>query len=179
MFAHTDQLVVAFRIGPARERFGAYCRVLFPGVENPPTFDCILDTGTSRIVVPQRYWRPHVPQSTPLKECPIRGVGGSLGAYEAEYEVAIIGVNDPMVRRTPPYSLGRCTICLARDEEAVEAAVVSQRIDRDTARNRYQLRRCLLGLGGGAFDKGGVCINWQGRNAHFVEVCPLPCGPHP
>jgi hypothetical protein len=171
MFAQTDERVVAFRIDHSRERFGAYCRIRFPGVRDTalPMFDCVLDTGSMRIVVPQRFWSACVPNPATLTPRRINGVGGPLGVYEAVYEVVIIGVMDPTVTRWPPYSLGRCSVWLARDHDAVNAAV-AEGLDLATARDRYQLRHGLLGMGGGAFDRGGVCINWQERCAHFVEI---------
>ena len=95
-------------------------------------FDCVLDTGSTRIVVPQRYWRDHVPSPDSLTGRRIRGVSEPLDAYEAEY-----GVVDTTVTRLPPYSLGTCTVCLARDEEAVEAAMDRDSLDRATARSLY------------------------------------------
>ena len=66
MFANTDERVVAFKIHRAHERFGAYCSVHFPGIADPPMFDCVLDTGSTRIVVPQRHWKDHVPSPETL-----------------------------------------------------------------------------------------------------------------
>lgn len=171
MFAQDDRRVVTFKFDPKGERLTAYCYIAYPGVDDPPMIECLLDTGSVRIVVPQWCWRGRVPSPDTLRTSPIRGAGGPFGAYEAVFEVAIS--DESSTGPSDRYSLGPCTVCLARDEEAVETAMKNDpKLSREAANARYRLRRVILGVGGGVFDRGGVCINWPKRSAHLVEVLP-------
>lgn len=111
---------------------------------------CVVDTGADMTTIPQRIWKWFLTEGSVRageKSNP-KGVGGSVEVFKHRLTLRLRGLGDH-----EPLVLGECDVWLAFDESAGKP-----------------MRQVLFGVGGGALDKGGLCINWKQGQFWFVEV---------
>ena len=152
---------------------------------------CIVDTGAYITSIPQAIWQD-VLRLTRKQIEPFMDKKGSRATFGAvcqraklpTYPLKVAGPADTI-------DLGGCEVDFLFDLDAVE----KDRSDRQKRLASFEelkrlavlareplpeappesapmepLKHVILGLGGGTFKKGGLCINWRDQRAFIVEI---------
>ncbi|HEX3150986.1 MAG TPA: hypothetical protein VHR66_23100 [Gemmataceae bacterium] len=149
-------------------RIKGVCEIEFPNGRKYAQ-SCVIDTGAMRTLVPQDVWEPFDRPSftSGLKRKSANTAGGKLPVYAVKCTLRLSA--EANAGPSGPYDLGTCDVLLACDADAV-----AKEKAQDPNSPREPLKEILLGLGGGALEKGGLCINWKEKHAYFIEVDDPP-----
>ncbi len=160
---------------------------------------CIFDTGAEFTVIPQRFWmeqfrREEIEKPEYQKVNLRKGYGHTCRARRFPLRIWIMGAADPnrlLGAESGDHAteniidFGVCEADLAFDEDAAYPSAVEQRANllksesdpgkapgaalKTPAITIQPLKVIYIGLGGGTFRNGGLCINWTIPEAVLVE----------
>ena len=160
---------------------------------------CIFDTGAQITVIPQRFWKQQFRrqdlEKPEYQRVNLRSAyGQTCRARRVPIRIWIMGGGDQDPTRSVEnenldiaqiIDFGICEADLLFDEDAAYAAEVSRR-DQELKKlsgaeeiggaTGHQppfvfepLNLIYIGLGGGTFRNGGLCINWTKPDAMLIE----------
>ena len=148
----------------------SFCQIGPEGTTCP----CIFDTGAVYTAIPQKFWsdqflREEIDRPEFLSVNRVSVFGQVCPAKRVPVQIIILGELDPKRLLGPDkeeylndneIDFGECLADFLFDEDV---QVV------DPRGNRERLRYVYIGLGGGTFRNGGLCINWARPEAVLVE----------
>ena len=140
-------------------------------------YECIFDTGAAYSAIPQKVWK-HDFRREDIDKPEYKSVnrvsvfGHSCPAKRVPVQISIMGDVDPTrllgvgsIEYTEDnlIDFGECYVDFLFDEDAQVLAPVSSK------QSQERLKYVYIGLGGGTFRNGGLCINWTKPEAVLVE----------
>ena len=148
----------------------SFCQIGPEGTTCP----CIFDTGAVYTAIPQKFWsdqfrREEIDRPEFKTVNRVSVFGQTCRAKRVPVQIVILGELDPQRLLEPgkeeylndnEINFGECLADFLFDEEL--PVFVPQRKSK-------RLRYVYIGLGGGTFRNGGLCINWVKPEAVLVE----------
>ena len=160
---------------------------------------CVFDTGAQITVIPQQFWKQQYLrqdlEKPEYRKVNLRSAYGQVcRARRVPIRIWIMGggelgqtsvAENEELATAQAIDFGICDADLLFDEDAAYAAEVSRRdlelkrksgmgivegtIDNPPLSTFEPLNLIYIGLGGGTFRNGGLCINWAKQEAVLVE----------
>ena len=152
-----------------------FCRI----GNDPMRYPCVVDTGAAVTAVPQQFWSRQI-QRSEIESSPGKKYGGVFGAA---CRARLVSLRMEIVNyQHETFELGACQVALLFDRDAFDTAQAVRRAaalsgvegQKPATPLPRQLGHILLGLGGGVFKMGGLCINWSKPDVHLVDQLLAP-----
>ncbi len=139
---------------------------------------CIFDTGAAYSAIPQKLWKNVFTREDIDKpkyqsvnrvgvfghSCPAKRVPVLISIMGDEVdESRLLGSGSDEYLDDNLIDFGECYVDFLFDEDAQVLASVS------STKSQERLNYVYIGLGGGTFRNGGLCINWAKPEAVLVE----------
>ena len=139
--------------------------------------ECIFDTGATYTAIPQKLWRDYFRREDIEKtvyqsvnrvsvfghSCPAKRVPVQISIMGDVDPIRLLGAGSSQYTDDNTIDFGECFADFLFDEEVDVLAPVS------SMKSQERLKYVYIGLGGGTFRNGGLCINWTKPEAVLVE----------
>lgn len=158
------------------------CRCFFGKTLEGLEHSCKIDTGAALTVIPRVIWEQEFlkeyVENLPKADPPYAGIGGQpIRTHVGTAPIGVLGnMDDKEYQRLQKIAprqaddyygqhllfLGECKVLFRMDGQPGAGAPDVDQLDKAYV---------LLGLGGNTLKKGGLCINWSGKQpqAHLIE----------
>lgn len=156
---------------------------------------CVFDTGAEYTIVPQQFWgrqftRKELDRPEYLRVKLRTSYGHVCRARRIPVRIQILGIGGKTV--DPSQNLidfGTCEVNFVFDEDNADSIAAQYQVDLLEWRAAVKagakapeprkptfepLSMVYIGLGGGTFRNGGLCINWAKPEAVLVEQLEQP-----
>lgn len=151
---------------------------------------CVFDTGAEFSIVPQKFWSQqfdrHDVEQTIRQRINLRtGFGHVCPARKYPTQLMVTGIDkESQAPTTDVIDFGECEIRFAFDEDKADSVAAQYQVDlmewraavaagskiSEPKQPAFEtLNVVYIGLGGGTFRNGGLCINWAKPEAVLVE----------